>query len=90
MSLFDKIKLPNKDKVSELREKYARDKITTEEIPHDILTQLFMSAINKIDSLENGGEDDQRDFKDVYCDQNYIIDQLFESLEENIKLDIYE
>lgn len=92
MSMFEKIKLENKDKVNELHQKFNKGNLLTKDIPHDILVQLFFNAISRIDKLENRDEDefDERDWKDTLCDQNAIVDELFERLEENIKFGIYE
>lgn len=94
MSLFEKIKLENKDNVSNLRKQFSKNEISTYDIPHDVLVQLFFNAISRIDKLENACEDDcefdERDWKDTLCDQNAIVDELFERLEANIKFGIYE
>lgn len=90
MALFDKIKLENKNKVAELREQFAHNKIGVEDIPKDILVQLFTICVNKLDELENGGEFDERDWKDCLCDKEFIIDNLFKELQEEIELGIFE
>lgn len=90
MSIFNKIKLKNKDKVAELKEKYLDKKINIEDIPKYILVQLFTICINKLDELENGGEYDERDWKDCLCDKEFIIDNLFDELLEQIELGIFE
>ena len=88
--MFKKIKLHNMDKVGELRSQFATEKIGTKDIPHDILVQLFLCAITRIDRINNNLDNDIRDFETVYNDQNRIIDNLFNDLEQNIRLDIYE
>lgn len=86
----EKIKFENKGKVGELRELLRNNKIDFNDIPKDVLIELFDIAIEKIDEQENGGEFDERDWKDCLCDKEFIVDDLFAELEEKIKLDIYE
>ena len=88
--MFEKQKLENKDKVSELRQQFAINKIGVDDIPNDILVELFKIAIYKLDELENGGEYDERDWKDQLCDKKFIINGIFAELEEDIKIGIYE
>lgn len=86
----EKIKFENKDKVTQLREDFRQNKVDFKDIPHDVLVELFEIAIDKIDEQENGGEFDERDWKDCLCDKESIVDDLFAELEEKIKLEIYE
>lgn len=90
MALFEKIKLENKDKVDDLRDKFSHNQIGIEDIPQDILIQLFTICVNKLDELQNGGDFDERDWKDCLCDKEFIIDDLFKELQEEIDLGIFE
>ncbi len=91
MSIFDKRKLKNKDKVNNLKEDFKHKKIDIKDIPKDILVELFINAVAKIDYLENVKPyvSDERDIKDLVCDKRFIIEDLFKELEEDIKLGIY-
>lgn len=90
MFIDEKIKLPNKDRVQELQEQICFNLIGVSEIPHDILTELFINAITRINEKENSGEFDERDWKDKLCDCKNIIGELFDALQKKIDFDIYE
>lgn len=84
------VKFENKDKVNEIRNKFAHNEICVKDIPHDMLCELFYLAISKIDRFENCYADyDERDWEECVRDQEFIIDELFEKLEDNVKLDLY-
>ncbi len=94
--MFEKPKLKNKDKVKQLKEDFYHNKIGIEDIPRDILEELFERAICKIDEWENLKQygydcnDDERDWKDLLCDKEFIIDNLFNDLQEDIDIGVYE
>lgn len=94
--MFEKPKLKNKDKVKKLKEEFSQNKIGIEDIPKDILIELFCGAIEKIDEWENlkqygyNCNDDERDWKDLLCDKEFIIDDLFNNLIEDIEIGVYE
>ena len=88
--LFDKCKFENKDKVAQCREDFKHKKSYFDDMPKDVLVELLELAVSRIDEAENGGENDERDWKDNLCDREFIVDELFEELQENIKLGIYE
>lgn len=50
------------------------------------LILLLYKAIEKIDTLENGGEFDQRDWKDCLCDKEFIFDLLVDEQIEECEL----
>lgn len=83
------IKFKNKNKVKELQEKLSQGKLNIEQIPKDILRELLYCAVDEIDDLIDG-ENDQRDFKDVICDKRYIMEDLFQTLQEKIDIGLYE
>ena len=60
------------------------------DFPKDVLVELLQLTVERIDEKENGGEFDERDWKDCLCDKEFIVDELFEELEEKIKCDVYE
>ena len=88
MTIFDKFKFENKDKVKELQEQFAEKKIGLEDMPKDVLIELLQCAVERIDDKENG--EYERDFKDIWWDLECIVDDLFNDLQEKINLDIYE
>lgn len=88
--LFDKPKFANKDKVSVFRKQFSNKQVYLEDLPHDVLRYLLECAIDRIDIKENGGEGDERDFKDVWWDRECIVDKLFEELEDDVKAGFYE
>lgn len=88
MTIFDKFKFENKDKVKELQEQFANKKISLEDMPKDVLVELLQCAVERIDDKENG--EYERDFKDVWWDLECIVDDLFNDLQEKINSDIYE
>lgn len=91
MSIFDKFKFENKDKVEELKEQFGKNKIDFDDMPKDVLIELLKCAIYKIDKQENYGDYFyERDWKDCLCDKEFIVDELFDDLIDKIKLDIYE
>ena len=90
MSLFEKQKFKNKDKVSQLKDDFVRNRIGFNDFPKDVLVELLQLTVERIDEKENGGEFDERDWKDCLCDKEFIVDELFEELEEKIKCDVYE
>lgn len=93
---MEKLRLKNKDKVKQLKEDFGKNKIGVEDIPQDILIELFRFAIIKIDEWENLKQygydfgDDERDWKDQLCDKEFIIDDLFDLLIEDINLGLYD
>ena len=93
---MERLRLKNKDKVKQLKEDFGKNKIGVEDIPQDILIELFRSAIIKIDEWENLKQygyhcgDDERDWKDQLCDKKSIIDDLFDLLIEDINLGFYD
>lgn len=89
MSIFEKPKFKNKDKVKELKEKFSDKQIEIIDMPKDVLAELFWKAVERIDENENGGEYDERDWKDCLCDKEFIIDELFDALQETIDSGIY-
>ncbi len=89
-SISDKPKFKNKNRVIELRDSFSKNKLRIDELPKDVLTELFVVAVERIDEKENGGEHDERDWKDCLCDKEFIIDELFERLQEKVNLGIYE
>lgn len=88
--LFDKPKFENKNKVSMFREQFSKKKVFLEDLPRDVLHYLLQCAIERIDQNENGGEFDERDFKDVWWDKECIVDELFAKLEDEVKVGCYE
>ena len=91
MSIFDqKQKFESKDQVSQLKEEYAQGKITFKDLPKDVLVELLECAVERIDDLENSGEYDERDWKDFASDYDFIVEDLFKSIEDKIKFDVYE
>lgn len=90
LGVFDKPKFANKDKVSMLRKQISDKQIFIDDLPKDVLENLLQCAIARIDRNENGGEGDERDFKDLWCDQEFIVDELFEELEKEVKAGCYE
>ena len=89
-SIFDKTKFKNKDKVSTLRQEFSDKKIFIDQFPKDVLVELFQLAVLRIVRDRYGDESfSQLYFKDLWWEQEYAIDQLFEELEERVKLDIY-
>lgn len=88
MTIFDKFKFENKDKVKELQEQFAEKKIGLEDMPKDVLAELLQCAVERIDDKENG--EYERDFKDVWWDLECIVDDLFNDLQEKVNSDIYE
>lgn len=88
MTIFDKFKFENKDKVKELQEQFANKKIGLEDMPKDVLVELLQCAVERIDDKENG--EYERDFKDVWWDLECIVDDLFNDLQEKVNSDIYE
>lgn len=91
MSIFDqKQKFESKDQLSHFKELFTHNKIDFEDLPKDVLIELLEVSIDKIDELENSCEFDERDWKDCLCDKEFIVEDLFTSIEEKIKLDIYE
>ena len=76
----------DKDKVSMLRKQISDKQIFIDDLPKNVLANLLQCAIVRIDRNENGGEDDERDFKDLWCDQEFIVDELFEELEEKVNI----
>ena len=90
MSLFEKQKFKNKDKVSQLKDDFVHNRIGFNDFPKDVLVELLQLTVERIDEKENGGEFDERDWKDCLCDKEFIVDELFEELEEKIKCDVYE
>lgn len=55
-----------------------------------MLVELLEIAIERIDENENGGDFDERDAMDCLCDKKFIVDELFDALQEKVELDIYE
>ena len=91
MSLFDqKQKFENKDQVNRLKEDYVQGKITFKDLPKDVLVELLECAVERIDDLENCDEYDERDYKDFACDYDFIVEDLFKSIEDKIKFGFYE
>ena len=90
MSLFEKQKFKNKDKVSQLKDDFVHNRIGFNDFPKDVLVELLQLTVERIDEKENGGEFDEWDWKDCLCDKEFIVDELFEELEEKIKCDVYE
>ena len=88
MTIFDKFKFENKDKVKELQEQFAEKKIGLEDMPKDVLVELLQCAVERIDDKENG--EYERDFKDVWWDLECIVNDLFNDLQEKVNSDIYE
>lgn len=89
MSLFEKSRFDNKDKVDEFRQAFRRKNLYFDDMPKDVLVELLEIAIERIDEKENGGEFDERDWKDCLCDKEFIVDELFEALQEKVDLEIY-
>ena len=59
--------------------------IETTKLRKQDLVVLLMLAVNKIDYLENVkdcGDCDERDFKDITCDCNYIMQDLIIEMKE--------
>lgn len=71
-----------------MREKFSHNQIGFQDMPKDVLVELLTLAIQRIDDLDNGGEFDERDWKDCLCDKEFIVDDLFAELEDLIKLGI--
>lgn len=88
MTIFDKFKFENKDKVKELQEQFAEKKIGLEDMPKDVLAELLQCAVERIDDKEN--VKDGRDFQDVWWDLEFIVDDLFNDLQEKVDSGIYE
>ena len=88
MSIFDKFKFENKNKVKELQEQFANKKTGLEDMPKDILVELLQCAVERIDDKQNG--EYERDFKDIWWDLECIVDDLFNDLQEKVNADIYE
>ena len=87
--MIEKVEFKNKEKVKQLREKFSHNQIGFQDMPKDVLVELLTLAIQRIDDLDNGGEFDERDWKDCLCDKEFIVDDLFAELEDLIKLGIY-
>lgn len=87
--MIEKVEFKNKEKVKQLREKFSHNQIDFQDMPKDVLVELLTLAIQRIDDLDNGGEFDERDWKDFLCDKEFIVDDLFAELEDLIKLGIY-
>ena len=66
-------------------------------MPVDVIVKLLETAIEKIDNLSVGArygviDDDfydERDFKDILCDKEFIVDMLFDDLQEKIDIGCY-
>ncbi len=86
--MIEKVEFKNKEKVKQLREKFSHNQIGFQDMPKDVLVELLTLAIQRIDDLDNGGEFDERDWKDCLCDKEFIVDDLFAELEDLIKLGI--
>ncbi len=85
----EKLKKESKESLSELRE---IKKNSTEcykdlkSISKPTLILLLYKAIEKIDTLENGGEYDERDWKALLCDKEFIFDHLVDEQIEECEL----
>lgn len=90
MSLFEKQKFKNKDKVQEYKKAFSDKQMYFDDMPKDVLVELLEIAIERIDENENGGDFDERDAMDCLCDKKFIVDELFDALQEKVELDIYE
>ena len=88
--LEEKDKLRFKDKIcmSELRDLLSKNKLRIDILPKEILLILLKFAVERIDEKENGGEFDERDWKDCLCDKKFIVDELLERLQQEIDLHI--
>lgn len=84
------LKTENKDKIAELRQAYSDKKVDLDTLPADVLAELLWKAILRIDEKENGGEFDERDAMDCLCDEEYIVDELFESIEQSASYGVYD
>ncbi len=89
MSLFEKPRFENKYKVTEFRQAFRDKDLYFDDMPKDMLVELLEISIERIDEKENGGEFDERDWKDCLCDKEFIADELFEALQEKVDLGIY-
>ncbi len=73
-----------KEEIEKLKEGIENNKVVYEDIPKNVLILLLDKAVQRIDDLENiqmfGNEDDERDWKDQWCDQKYIVAQLFDEI----------
>lgn len=86
MFLFErKISLPSKDIVPQVRKQFKVDK-NIANIPHDLLIQLF---VNAIDMIEENQYPSAKPFKERINNKYKIIDDLFEEIEEEIDFGIY-
>ena len=81
------LKDENKDKIKNYRADFENKKVDFDTLPADVLAELLWKAIERIDEKENGGEFDERDAMDCLYDEEYIIDQLFESIEQSVNLE---
>ena len=88
MAIFYKFKFENKDKVKELQKQFANKKIGFEDMPKDVIVELLQCAVERIDDKEN--VKDGRDFQDVWWDLEFIVDDLFNDLQEKVDSGIYE
>lgn len=57
-------------------------------MPKDVLAELLQCAVERIDDKEN--VKDGRDFQDVWWDLEFIVDDLFNDLQEKVDSGIYE
>lgn len=63
------LKEENVNKVTDYKNGYSNKKIDLDEMPQDVLAELLAVAVERIDENENGGEFDERDWKDLLCDK---------------------
>ena len=79
----------NIEKLNEIKEKLEKKQISIEELPQEVLAELFILAVQKIDYLETivipGNDEDERDIKDITHDQDFIVVDLFNELIKNQK-----
>ncbi|MBQ8749867.1 MAG: hypothetical protein IJZ29_05315 [Clostridia bacterium] len=76
--------LVNKDELEKIKDNACDYYFKLEELSKTLLIALLQYAIYKIDELENGGEDDCRDWKDNLCDCEFIFYNLINQFSNDI------
>lgn len=78
------MKITKIEEIEKLKEGFANNDVHYADLPKDVLMNLLDKAVQRIDDLENiqmlGNEDDERDWKDQWYDQKYIVAQLFDEI----------
>ena len=75
--------------LEEIKSKFLKHDIGLVNFPKKLLVELLSEAVRKIDYYENVlqanicnfNHIDERDFKDVWCDQEYIVIDLLDSVD---------